>query len=179
MERLSILYASALFDLALERGDMDESLSEAAFSLETLQDADVQQMLLHPHVSKADKQTLITQAFTGHVSDDMLGFLNLAIEKNRQAFILSALRAYIDLIKRHKNIVTAKVISATELDINQTTELRDTLSKKLHKDVKLNVKVDPSVVAGPYIYVDGYYLDWTFKTHLRDLVVHMKEGCTA
>ena len=174
MERLSMLYASALFDLALERGDIDKSLEEAVFLLDILQDKDVQHMLLHPHVSKADKQKLLTQALTGHVNVDMLAFLNLAIEKNRQSFIISALNAYIDLIKKHKNIVTAKVITATELDSNQTTELRDTLSKKLKKDVTLNVKVDPSVVAGPYIYVDGYYLDWTFKTHLHDLTIHMK-----
>jgi F-type H+-transporting ATPase subunit delta len=179
MERLTALYATALFDLALQRGDIDKSLDEAAFLLDTLQDPDTLHMLLHPHVSKEDKQKLLTDTLTGHVHDDMLGFLNLAIKKNRQSFIISALDAYIDTIKKHKNIVTAKVISATELDSDQATELRDTLSEKLSKTVTLNVKVDPTVVAGPYIYVDGYYLDWTFKTRMRDLVVRMKEGCTA
>ena len=179
MERLSVLYASALFDLAIERDDIDKSLDEAVFLRDTLQDKDIQQVLLHPHVPKADKQKLLTEVFTGHLNDDLLGFLNLAIEKSRQAFILSALNVYINLIKKHKNIVVAKIISATELNSAQASKLRDTLSAKLQKDVTLDMKVDPSVIAGPYVYVDGYYLDWTFKTHLHDLTVYMKEGCTA
>ena len=73
-------------------------------------------------------------------------------------------------------ILFIKVITATILDDKQTAELRDTLSKKLNKEIRLDVDIDPSVVAGPYIYVDGYYLDWTFKTRLRELTVHMKEG---
>jgi F-type H+-transporting ATPase subunit delta len=177
MEKLTALYASALFDLAIERGDIDESLDQSTFLLDTLSDSEIKHMLLHPHISKADKQKLLTGVLTGHIHDDLLGFLNLAIEKNRQSYIFSALKAYIGLIKKHKNIVLAKVISATELDPDQATELRDSLSEKLGKTVTLEVKVDPSVVAGPYIYVDGYYLDWTFKTRLRDLVVQMKEGC--
>jgi F-type H+-transporting ATPase subunit delta len=179
MEKLTALYASALFDLAKERGDIDESLDQATFLADTLSDAEIRAMLFNPRVPKDQKQNLLTKELTGHVHDDLLGFINLAIEKNRQTFIISTLVAYINLIKKHKNIVMAKVISAAELDSNQATELRDSLSERLGKTVTLSMKVDPSVVAGPYIYVDGYYLDWTFKTRLSDLVVHMKEGCTA
>ena len=179
MERLNALYASALFELALERDNIDESISEAVFLRDVLKDTDIMRILLHPQIPRNEKHKLITDAFAGNIREDLLSFLNLAIEKNRQAFIISILDVYIEMIEKHNNIVTAKVISAIELDDKQTTELRDILSEKLHKDVRLSVNVDPSVVAGPYIYVDGYYLDWTFKTHLRELTVYMKEGCTA
>ena len=179
MERLNALYATALFELAIERNNIDESLKQSVFLRDSLRDSGIMRLLLHPQVPRNDKQKLIKDALSGNIDDDLLGFLQLAIDKNRQAFILSILDTYIDMIEKHKNIVTAKVISATELDNNQATELRDILSKQLQKQIRLLVEVDPSVVAGPYIYVDGYYLDWTFKTRLRELTVHMKEGCTA
>ena len=176
MEKLSMLYASALFDLALERGNLDKDLAEASFLRETLQDPEIMRVLLHPHISRNDKQKLLTEAFNSSINDDLLGFLNLAIEKNRQNFIISAVEAFIDLIEKHNNIVTAKVITATQLDEKQSTELRELLTEQLKKEIRLSVSVDPSVVAGPYIYVDGYYLDWTFKTRLRELTAYMKEG---
>jgi F-type H+-transporting ATPase subunit delta len=176
MERLNALYASALFELAMERGDMDESLSEAVFLRDTLQGTDIMRILLHPQIQRNEKHKLLTDTLSGNIHEDLLGFLNLAIEKNRQAYIISILEVYIGLIEKHKNIVTAKIITATELDDTQTAELRDILSDKLKKQIRLSVSVDPSVVAGPYIYVDGYYLDWTFKTRLRELTVYMKEG---
>ena len=176
MERLSALYASALFELAIERDNLDESLSEAIFLRDVLQDTDVMRILLHPQIPRNDKHKLLTDIFTGNIQEDLLGFLNLAIEKNRQAFIVSILDVYIKMIEKHKSIITAKVISATELDDKQATEIRGILSGKLGKEVRLSMNVDPSVVAGPYIYVDGYYLDWTFKTRLHELAVYLKEG---
>ena len=175
MERLNALYATALFDLAMERNDIDESLLQAIYLRDSLKTTDIMRVLLHPQISRNEKQNLLADALSGHIHDDLLSFLNLAIEKNRQAFIVSILDAYIALIEKHKNIVTAKVISATDIDENQATELRDILSEKLNKKITLSVSVDPSVVAGPYIYVDGHYLDWTLKTRLRELKVYMKE----
>ena len=179
MERLNALYASALFDLAIERDNIDESLNQAVFLRDTLRDTGLIRILLHPHISRDEKQKILADAFGGKIQDDLVGFLHLTIDKNRQAFIISILDFYIGLIEKYKRIVTAKVITATQLDDKRIEELRETLAKKLNKHVKIEVNVDPSVIAGPYIYVDGYYLDWTFKTRLRELTVHMKEGCTA
>ena len=179
MGRLSILYASALYDLAAERGMIDESLIQATFLCDVLQDRDVSRMLLHPHISRSEKRRFLTDSLEGKVSEDLLGFLNLAVDKNREAFIIPALKALIVLIEKHNRIVTAKVITASEIDSEQEAALAKMLSDKLGKQVRLSVKLDPSTVAGPYIYVDGYYLDWTVKKRLRDLAVHMKEGCTA
>ena len=176
MERLNALYASALFELAIERGNVDDSLKEAVLLKDVLQETNIIRILLNPQIQRNEKQKLLTDTFNGKIQDDLLGFLSLVIEKNRQAFIISILDSYIALIEKHKNIVTAKVISATEIDNNQATELQDILSTKLKKQIRLSVNVDPSVVAGPYIYVDGYYLDWTFKTRLRELTARMKEG---
>jgi len=179
MERLSILYASALFDLALEKGRVDDFLSQALLMSEALRDPQFQRILVHPHISAADKQELLSKAFAGQIHEDMLGFLFLVTEKNRESFLIPALTALIDMIERYNKIVTAKVLSAVEYDENQAAALRDMLSEKLGKKVKLSMKVDPSVIGGPYIFVDGYYIDWTVKKRLRDLTVHMKEGCSA
>ena len=179
MERLSLLYASALFDLAMENDAIDEFHSNAHLMRETLQEEECLHLLVHPHISAAEKRDFFGKAFAGQIHDDLLGFLYLVAEKSREAYLLPALAALIERIDRHNKKVTAKVFTAVELDQNQIDEIRTILSAKLYKTVEVSTKIDPSLIGGPYIYVDGYYIDWTIKRRLRDLTIHMKEGCSA
>jgi len=179
MERLSSLYACALFELALERGSVDVFLDQAAMLRDTLQDEQCLRVLVHPHISAAEKHEVFSNAFAGHLHDDLLGFLFLVTDKNRENFLLPALSELIRLIERHQNKVTAQVLSATAYDGKQIDALREALSDKLRKSVEISLKVDPTVIGGPHIFVDGYYIDWTIKERLRDLTVHMKVGCSA
>jgi len=179
MERLSSLYASALFDLAIEHDAVDEFFADAVFLCEFMQDREFLHVLAHPHVPAAEKHDLFRSVFSGRIHDDLLGFMFLAADKNRETFLLPALTALIEMIKKHNRIVTAKVLSAEPFDDKQADELKAMLSEKLNKTVELSPKIDSSVIGGPYIFVDGYYIDWTVKKRLRDLTVHMKEGCGA
>jgi len=176
MERLSSLYASALFDLALEHDDVEGFLEQTVFIKDTLTDTTFKRVLVHPHITAPEKQELFRNVFAGSVNADLLGFLFLVTDKNREIFLIPALTALIELIERHLKRATAKVSFATELDEKQIVEIKRILSDKLGKTVELKLKVDPSIIGGPYIYVDGYYIDWTVKARLRHLTVHMKEG---
>jgi F-type H+-transporting ATPase subunit delta len=179
MERLNVLYASALFDLAVQKGLADEFLNQATLIRDSLQDAECQRVLVHPHVPAAAKQEFFTKVFTGHINKDLFGFLFLVTEKNREAFLLPALSALIGLIERYKGKVESKVYFASAIGEAQLEKMKKVLSKRLNKSVDITLKVDPTVIGGPYIFVDGYYIDWTVKTRLRDLTAYMKEGCGA
>jgi len=179
MERLSVIYASALFDIALQQDAVDEFLRQSTFLLEYLDDEDFYHILIHPQIAAAEKHEIFKKAFAEQINEDLLGFLYLVADKNREAYLIPALKALVDLFKRHNKIVTAKVLSAAPYDDKQAESLREILSSKLDKHVELDLKVDPTLIGGPYIYVDGYYIDWTVKKRLHDLTIHMKEGCSA
>ena len=179
MERLSTLYATALFELALENGKTDEFLEQAILIRDTLQDEQCRRILVHPHIPAAEKKQFFAKAYAGHIHDDLLGFLFLVADKNREAYMLPALTSLIGMIERHNGKVAAKIYYATSLEKEKLEVMKKILSKKLDKKVDVTLIVDPTIIGGPYIFVDGYYLDWTVKKRLRDLTVHMKEGCSA
>ena len=179
MERLSVLYASALFDFAMENNIVGEFMDQASMILELLENKDCMRIIVHPHISAAEKHDFFSKAFSGHIHNALLGFLFLAADKNREAFLIPALKALTSMIERHEGKVTAEVIAAVAYDDTQIAALKDMLSKKLGKKVSISMKVDESVIGGPYIFVDGYYINWTVRKRLRDLTVHMKEGCSA
>ena len=175
MERLSVIYASALFDLALQQDSIDDFLEQAVFLRDSLSDEDCQRVLVHPQIPASEKQEFFRNAFEGKIHEDLLGFLYLVADKNRETRLIPALDALIGNIERHNRIVTARVLSASPYNDKQAEALREMLSQKLNKQVKLQLKVDSSVIGGPFIFVDGYYIDWTVKKRMRDLTVSLKE----
>jgi len=179
MNKLSNFYASALFDIALQKNVIDDFYAQALLILDALSDKDFLHILVHPQIPASEKQEIFKKAFSEQLHEDLLSFLFLTTDKNREANLVPALKSLIELIKKHNKIVTARVLSASAYDTNQAEALREILSKKLKKQVELDLKVDPSLIGGPYIFVDGYYIDWTVKKRLRDLTVYMKEGCGA
>ena len=179
MERLSVIYASALFDIAKQQDAVDDFLEQTNFLLDSLCDEDFQRVLVHPQIAASEKQKIFREAFAEKINEDLLGFLYLVADKNREAYLIPALKALVELFKQYNKIVTAKVLSAAPYDSDQAESLREILSTKLNKTVELELKVDPSLIGGPYIFVDGYYIDWTVKKRLRDMTIHMKEGCRA
>jgi len=179
MGKLSVLYASALFEIAKEKNLFDKFLEDAQLLHSSLQDDDCQKMLAHPHISASDKKEFFKKAFGKNVSDNLLGLLFLAADKNRELYILAALEELIEMIRRHKNIVTAEVASAVAFSETQAENLKRILTQKLNKTVEMQFKIDSSLIGGPYILVDGHYIDWTIKKKLYDLTASMKEGCSA
>jgi len=176
MDRLSVIYASALYDLALQHDAVDEFLSQAILLRDSLSDQECQRMLVHPQITASEKHSFFKRAFEGQIHEDLLGFLYLTADKNRESHLIPALELLIGMIEHHNKIVTARVLSAAPYDDDQAESLKSILSEKLNKHVKLNMKVDPSLIGGPYIFVDGYYIDWTLKKKMQDLTLSLKEN---
>jgi len=174
--QLSNRYAAAIFELSVERGRLDENLGNALMMRDVLKDKECQEIITHPRISAAEKRSFFDEVFKKHVSDDLQGFLHLAVTKNREAFIVPTLSTFIDMANAYVRKTTASVISAVPLRDEQVTSLAALLSKKLEKDVTIEPKVDPSVIGGLYINVDGYFVDRTIKTRLHGIKLSLSEG---
>jgi F-type H+-transporting ATPase subunit delta len=176
MAQLNIRYATALFNLAVERDALKETLDEAVFVRNLLSDEECKRLLIHPGISATEKKHFFDTAFQGKISTDMLGFLHLTVEKNRMEFIVPALSSFIEMARQHMRQTTARVVSAVQLYPEQLSALETLLSRKLEKQVEINLQVDPNVIGGLYIEVDGYFVDRTVKTRLMEMKKAMDGG---
>jgi F-type H+-transporting ATPase subunit delta len=173
MADLSSVYASALFDLAMEKDAPEDFMRQALVLRDALDDPESMGLLMHPQVSAAQKRDFFGNVLREHVHEDILGLLCLAIDKNREVYIIPALDEFIGRLERFWRKTTAKVISANELSDEHVLALSKALSKKLEKEVSIDVTVDPSIIGGLYIHVDGFLIDRTIKTNLRELRKHV------
>jgi len=174
MADLSTRYATALFELALERGLIVDYLQQAAFISTTMQNAEFERIITHPRIPETEKFAFLDGAFAGRIHDDLLGFMRLTVTKNREEYLAPALDALVTMISRYQNHTTAKVVSAVALTPEQERQLMIILTRKLGKTVELSVEVDAHVIGGFRLHVDGYVFDHT----LRHLLKGMKESIT-
>jgi F-type H+-transporting ATPase subunit delta len=174
MAGLSVRYATALFELTREVGNVDESLEQAIYLRDTLSDPDCKRVISHPHISEAEKIDFFKNAFEGKVDEHLLGMVYLAISKDRESHLVQAFTAYIDMVNAYKLKTVANVVSAVPLTEGQVASLINTLSKKLNKQVEVVMRIDPAVMGGLTVYVDGYLIDRTLKKQFSDLKKELK-----
>ena len=78
------------------------------------------------------------------------------------------------IVKRRLGIVTAKVVSAKPLTEQQIDALKKVLARQLEMQVELDLSVNPNVLGGFYIEVDGRIFDGTIRSRLNNIKYRLK-----
>ncbi|MGI6169079.1 MAG: ATP synthase F1 subunit delta [Christensenellales bacterium] len=176
MAELKDRYASALFELSVEKDVLEESMRQAVFVQSVLQDRESEAFMRHPHVPDTAKKEFVQRLFADRISADLMGFLYLAIEKSREELIVPALKAYLNRGNRYCGKMEATVVSATALSEDQVSALYALLCRKLNKQVEIQFEVDPALIGGFYIHMDGRLIDRTVRTQLINMKECIKRG---
>jgi len=165
---LSERYASALFEVAREDGTLDECQGQAQICLLMLQTEECRALVSHPHIPNAQKRTFFNKS-AGSLNERLEATLHLMIAKKREMYMASAMRSFIKMVDAENGRTEAFVISASALDARQIEKIGETLSKKLCKNVRVTHRVDPALLGGMQIQVDGYLIDYTVRKRLGEM----------
>jgi len=167
MAELVNRYAAALLDLSVESDKLEENIKAAEMLRDVLRDKDCRTFLEHPHIQDWEKHEFLEKLFAGRISADLMGFLRLAVAKSREAVIVPTLDAFIEMGKKHMGELTAWVVSAAPLSEEKINSIKNILAKKLDKQVEIRHRVDPALIGGLYIHVNGRLIDYSVKNRLK------------
>lgn len=175
MAALKDRYANALIELSQEASSLEEDLKGVSFLMNWLEDADAQGFIADPYIRDEEKYKLFEDAFSGKISNRLLGFLYLMVRKNRESLILSVLREYAGRLNRLLGKIEAKVVSAKTLTEGQLSSIRAVLSKQMGNQVEISASVDPNVIGGFYVLAEGRIFDGTVRSNLNLISANLKE----
>ncbi len=168
---VSKTYGDALFELAVEENCVD-SISEEVIAVEEAlkTNPDLFKLLNHPKIDKLEKINIVKEVFNEKVSDNLVGFLTIMVEKERQNQIIETLEYFILKVKEFKNIGVVSVTTPMELTQEQKTQLVNKLLDTT-KYVKLEVDyaIDESLIGGMVIRIGDRVVDSSIKTKLSEL----------
>src|SRR5260370_7510827 len=143
-------YATALFELALETGAVDSVLADLKrFDALLDESADLTRLVRSP-VFTADLQSRALAAVLDKAQIGGLAaqFLKVVTSNRRLFAVRNIVKAYVALVARHKGEVTAQVTVAEPLSDAHGDEIRKTLNAVTGKSVRVDLKVDPSIIGG-------------------------------
>lgn len=168
---VSKTYGEALFELVLEKGTMDEASEELNGVLQALREhGELDQLLTHPKISKEEKISVMEQVFKGRISDDVLGFLLILIEKDRYTELSAVAEYFFSQVREYKNIGTAQVTSAFPLTGEQKKQIEDKLlSTTDYTAFEMEYQTDPSLIGGVIIRIGDRVVDGSVRNKLAKL----------
>lgn len=170
MTETAKMYGGSLYDLAAEEGieaQLLEELDAAAALLR--QEPDYLHLLSMPNLPKKERCGLLDEAFRGQVHPYVLNFLKLLCENGTLRELNGCTRAFRVRYNKAHGILEATAVSAVALTQAQAAQLRTRLEEITGKQVDLSVKVDPSVLGGIRLDMEGVQLDGTVRHRLASL----------
>ena len=169
-------YAKATFDLAEA-----ENLSEAVLKDLTIlkkiiiDNAELNRLISSPTFTSTDQLNVMNEIFKKqNISVLVKNLVNVLIRNRRINLLVSVINAYDLIMKSNSGEIIAEVITAAELKDDQKQEIVSNLKKLTGKEIQIQSKVQPEIIAGIKVKIGSQMIDASVSTKLNNLKILMK-----
>ena len=170
MTETARMYGGSLYDLAAEEGLEDRILEDLDGAAAIFKDdPEYLHLLSIPSIPKKERCALLDEALRGQVHLYVLNFLKILCEKGTLRELPGCARAYRIRYNAAHGILEATAITAIAMTAAQTEQLRQKLETITGKKIDLATKIDPSVLGGIRLDIEGTELDGTVQNRLATL----------
>ncbi len=163
-------YARALFDLARDRGILEETGRDLSLVVETVRrHEELRQVLHNPLVPVETKQEVFAASLGGRVGRPVAELVRLVLRKGRETFLPQILAEFEALVRRELNVVRAEVTVARPLSDQLRGQLERRLEELWGRKVELDLRVSPDVIGGLVLTVGDRRMDGSLRGRLESL----------
>ena len=175
--KISIRYAKALFELALEQGIEERVKDDMTLVKEVcLANKDLVKMLTSPVIKVSIKDKILKSIFAEHLHKLTISFISLIIRKGREALVADIAVDYVDRYKEFKGIKTAYIKTASKLDDKLIKQLIAKLQEVTHSKIELIEEVNKELVGGFILQIDDNQYDASIINRLKHLKRDFKDN---
>jgi F-type H+-transporting ATPase subunit delta len=166
-------YARAAFDYAVEQNRIEDWQAMLVFAAEVAKNESIVQLL-----NGSANAEQVTDIFV-KVCDEQLdqygqNLIKVMAENKRLNTLPEVSKLFAELKAEHDKEIEVSVLSAVELDAKQQASLSASLEKRLARKVKLNCRVDETVVGGLLIKAGDMVIDSTIRGKLDRLTTALQ-----
>jgi len=161
-------YAKAVFELAEQDADIEGWSQRLARIRELFSEPDVAAVLSNPTIANEQRESLVVDS--PHLLDqEATNLARLLIESGRIHEMADIEDEFQRMADDAAGRVRATLTTAIELDTPDRERFARELSKRLEKDVRLSVVVDPRILGGLRLQYGDRVVDATVAARLQQL----------
>ena len=163
-------YGGSLYDLAAEEKLEEAILADVEDCAKIMaENPDYLHLLSLPNLPKKERCDLIDEAFGGQVHPYVVNFMKILCENGTLRELRGCAQEYRLRYNEAHGILEAMAVSAIPLSEENRAKLEAKLCALTGKTVQLKSKVDPSVLGGIRLDMDGTRMDGTVQNRLDTL----------
>lgn len=167
IDKAALLYATALMNLCSDIHETENELDQVAELVK--KDEGIWNFFRSQVIKTSEKVELLDRALKPHISDLMYGFLGLLAKKRRFDLLAQIRDAFSEQVDIRMGRRQVNVQSAVALDEKDKGEIEEALRKYLHRDIVINVRQQPDLIAGLVVQVGDLVIDNTVASGLKRL----------
>jgi F-type H+-transporting ATPase subunit delta len=169
-------YVRALF-FAAQDANIVDAISADMEMITGLWNAntDFQRAFTSPLISIESKKKILSEVFEGNMNAMSLNFLNLLIDKRREAIIPELDREFRLLYDEAQGLIRATALVAVDLDESRRERLLNGLRQRTGKRVELEVRLDPSIIGGVVVRMQDTIIDGSVRGALERMRLKMMQ----
>ena len=171
-------YSQAFYELA-EEGKMLDKIENQVSEIVKLisQSSDFISMIKNPTLRQEDQYNIINLIFERFKLCELFKrFVNFLILKRRLFYIENILKDFLAICSKNRGEIEAKLISAKKLNETEIEKIKSELSINFGKNIKLNYKLDESIIGGLIIQVGSIMIDSSIRSKLQKIQSKMIEA---
>ena len=169
MEEIAQVYARALFEVATERGELDEIHDQLDAFADAMNDnRELAVFFFSPYFAVDEKKNGLERAVTD-ANPEFLNFLEALIERHRMPAIFRIRTVFEGLWEEAHKLLSVQIVSAIELDETTVKHLGEKIGKQVDREIEVTRVVDPDILGGIVLRVGNVIMDASIRNRLEQL----------
>jgi F-type H+-transporting ATPase subunit delta len=166
-------YARAVYVLATQTSSVDSWGEALALLAAVAADANMQELLDKPQLSKEQKGELMLRVLSDRLNQQQQNLVRLMAENGRLRALPEVAHQFEIYRAEAEGKVEAEVISAFALTGKQEKAITKMLKSKLGRDVSITTSTDESLIGGVIIKAGDTIIDGSMKSQLESLAINL------
>jgi len=167
--KISVRYARALFQSALEKNILDRVYEDMILVSEICKIPETKEFLNSPIIVPSRKEAIFHGILGNSVENITLSLIDLTVRNGRESFVPAIAREFIHETKKYKGITETVLTTAIAVDDKVKKQIADLIKSNFNTKVELRENINPDIIGGFILQVDDNYIDASIRNKLRKI----------
>jgi len=174
--KISVRYARALFQSALEKKILDKVYDDMILVSEVCRIPDFKELLESPIIVPSKKAGIINNTFGKNIDQITVSFINLLVKNGREIYLPGIAREFLRSTKEHKGITESVLTTAVKVNDDLKKQISEIITGIFKTKVELSEVIDKDIIGGFILKVEDNYIDASVRNKLRKIEKELKSG---
>ena len=169
MNEIASRYANGLYSIAVDENKVNDWQEEVKTIYRLLKEnTDFIGVLASNFLSLEEKEQILDKTLKG-VNPNIVNLLKLLVRNHREKYIIDTLQAFNSLCNGARGVKEGLVYSTYHLDEETLLKISKQVGEKEKHAIELYNIIDPTLIGGIKVVIDGHIYDGSVKSHLSKL----------